>query len=204
MSKPIRVLLDSQAAGDILAMAVESKGKFVEVTPSKLVSWIVSRYRSKAFGQDREAIKRAHFNHRKALAQALKGAASEEELRAVCAQAMKRVWGKAKAQKEATLAGQSINEEQEEGGQLAAPSSFFYFNKIQRRTMPKKSSKSRIPWNPRIVEMIPCPISKKQEKLLLTSVAQLIYDLACQFSKEDKKTSLIAPNFLGQTSEVQE
>ena len=70
--------------------------------------------------------------------------------------------------------------------------------------MPKKSRKGRIKWNPTTVEMVYHPISKKEEKLLLTNVAQLVYDLICQFSEEDKKTSRTTSNFSGQTSEVRE
>ena len=63
--------------------------------------------------------------------------------------------------------------------------------------MTKKSSKRRIKWNPTTVAMVYQTISKKEEQLLLTSVAQLIYDLACQFSEEDKKASCTNPNFSG-------
>ena len=70
--------------------------------------------------------------------------------------------------------------------------------------MPKKSPKSRIPWNPRTVEMIPRIIGKKESDLLLTNMAQLIYDLACQFSEEESRASSTISNLLGQKSEVQD
>ena len=99
--KSSKVLLGGQATKDIFEMIAEIKTgeKFVQTTPSKLTSWIVSRYRSNAFGQDRQAIRKAHFNHQKALQEALKGAASEEEFRAACAQAIKQIGRKTQKHK---------------------------------------------------------------------------------------------------------
>ena len=70
--------------------------------------------------------------------------------------------------------------------------------------MPKNLPKGGIAWNPKIVEMAHCQISKKDEQLMLTSVARLIYDLACQFSEGDQKPSSTSSNFSGQKIEVRE
>ena len=106
--KSSRVLLDTQAVKDIFEMIVESKTgqEFVEITPSKLASWIISRYRSNVFNRDREIITQAHFNHQKALRHALKGASSEDELRAICMQTMKQVGKKRKKKRTENQTGQ--------------------------------------------------------------------------------------------------
>ena len=103
-----RVLLDAQAVKDIFEMIVESKTgqEFVEITPSKLASWIISRYRSNVFNRDKEIITQAHFNHQKALRHALKGANSEDELRAICMQTMKQVGKKRKKKRTENQTGQ--------------------------------------------------------------------------------------------------
>ena len=94
-NRPGKVLLDGQAANNLLQMLEEAKagenGQFVQLTPSKLASWIVSRYRQSAFKRDRVAIRKAHFNHQKHLKEAIKMATTEEELRATLAAAMKQV-----------------------------------------------------------------------------------------------------------------
>ena len=100
MSKAIRVLLSEQASEDILAMIGDCRGEFVEITPSKMASWVISHYRKNAFEKGKKAAIEAHYNHRKALAHALKAARSEEELRAICTRAMKRVGRKQRPKKQ--------------------------------------------------------------------------------------------------------
>ena len=91
--KPMKVTLNAGAAGDLLQMMEETKNgdKFVDLTPSKLASWIVSRYFQQAFRREKKIIGKAHFNHQKHIKEALKKASSEEELRAALAAAMKQV-----------------------------------------------------------------------------------------------------------------
>ncbi|MCY4644613.1 MAG: hypothetical protein OXB88_08345 [Bacteriovoracales bacterium] len=70
--------------------------------------------------------------------------------------------------------------------------------------MPKKSPKGRIVWNPTTVEIVPVKVSQKRQKQLLTELGQIFYDLACQFSEEEKRTSSTNFNLSGPKSEVRE
>ncbi|MCY4644612.1 MAG: hypothetical protein OXB88_08340, partial [Bacteriovoracales bacterium] len=83
---------------DLLQMMeeVKDRDRFVELTPSKLASWVVSRYFSLAFKREKKIIGRAHFNHQKHIKEALKKATTEEELRAALASALKQVGRKRK------------------------------------------------------------------------------------------------------------
>ena len=104
INKPIKVLLDAKAAGSLLQMIEEVKaleeGDFVQITTSKLVSWIISRYRQSSFKRDKAAIKRAHFNYQKQLKEALKSVSDEEELRVALSSVMKQVGRGCKSKKQ--------------------------------------------------------------------------------------------------------
>ena len=76
--------------------------------------------------------------------------------------------------------------------------------RLYGKSVVKKSIKGRIKWNPTTVEIVYCPVNKKRQKQLLTELGQIFYDLACQFSEEDKRASSINLNFSGQKSEVRE
>ena len=91
--KPAKVTLNGRAASDLLQMMEEVKNwdRFVDITPSKLASWVISRYFFLAFRREKKIIGKAHFNHQKYLQEALKKASCEEEFRAALAVAMKQV-----------------------------------------------------------------------------------------------------------------
>ena len=96
--KPVKVTLNGQAAHELQQMMEEVKNwdRFVELTPSKLASWVISRYFFLAFKREKKIIGKAHFNHQKHLKEALKTATTEEELRAALTVAMKQVGRKRK------------------------------------------------------------------------------------------------------------
>ena len=91
--KQKKILLDFQATSDLLQMLEEVKegSLFVQLTPSKLVSWIVSRYRERFFCREKVSIRKAHFNHKKHLREALKSVNSEDELKDALSDVMRKV-----------------------------------------------------------------------------------------------------------------
>ena len=97
----MRILLDKVAANNLLEMLEEIKagGDSIKITPSKLASWIVARYRKTTYKREIETIKRAHFDHQKYLKKALRGATTEEELREALTKAMRQVGRKSKRKK---------------------------------------------------------------------------------------------------------
>ena len=109
--KSSRVKLDTQSGQyRIFEMIVEYKTgqEFVAITPSKLASWIISRYRSNVFNRDREIISQAHSNHQKKLRYCPQKSdlASMNMSKAICMQTMKQVGKKRKKKRTANQTGQ--------------------------------------------------------------------------------------------------
>ena len=100
--KSVKVTLRGLAASQLFQMMEDIKdgNQFIILTPSKLSSWIISRYFDSAFKREKLIMRKAHFNHQGHLKEALKKASTEEELRAILAAAMKQVGknGKRKVQ----------------------------------------------------------------------------------------------------------
>ena len=94
-----RVLLDKEASHDLFEMVEEVKvgGSFVQITPSKLASWIITRYRRRSYHKEKSVVARAHFDHQKHLKESLKSATTKEQLRETLAEAMRQVGRKRKA-----------------------------------------------------------------------------------------------------------
>ena len=65
----VRIVLEQGAAVALDEMIKNLKvtEQCIKVTPSKLVSWIVERYRIGSFAQDEQTIIKAHFNSREYL-----------------------------------------------------------------------------------------------------------------------------------------
>ena len=65
----VRIILEQGAALALNEMmkSLRATEQCIKVTPSKLVSWIIERYRLGSFAQDEQAIIKAHFNSREYL-----------------------------------------------------------------------------------------------------------------------------------------
>ena len=97
-NKQRKVLLDGPASSNLLAMVEEVKAgdRVLQLTPSKLASWIVSRYWRMAFKGDKKMIRKAHFDYLKNLKEALKATTTDKELRSALAVAIKKVGNRSK------------------------------------------------------------------------------------------------------------
>lgn len=49
-------------------------------------------------------------------------------------------------------------------------------------------------WNAQSIELIPYEIDSREQKQNLTEIAELFYDLACQFSKRKDHVTSAEPN----------
>ena len=107
-SKPMRIPLSAKANSDLQQMMSEAKGKesSIDLTPSQLASWVLSRYFKTAFHRDRNLIRNEHFNPRKHLKEALSSASNDEEFNDILRSTINRV-NEINRKKEKSKEGQS-------------------------------------------------------------------------------------------------
>jgi len=96
-----RVLLDIEARKHILEMEADLKhsDRFIQINPSMLTSWIVTRYKKTAYQREKEVIKKEHFNHQKYIKEAFKNAKSEDELKDALSNVIRKVGTKKRRKK---------------------------------------------------------------------------------------------------------
>jgi len=79
----VRAVLEGSAklAYDDMVRQMKTENQFIQVTPSKLVGWIVERFQKMYFNQDRQQMVYQHLNSKEYLRDAIKNATSKEDLK---------------------------------------------------------------------------------------------------------------------------
>lgn len=93
MSSSARIGLDPAAQQAVTQMidALKEQEDHVRINPSRLVSWIVTRYAASHFEADRAEIIKRHFDSKEYLKTAIKGVSSVQEMEQVLKSALSRV-----------------------------------------------------------------------------------------------------------------
>lgn len=65
----LRVLLDSEAQASLEKMlkALKASGDFIKINPSKLVSWIITKFETESFEKQKSQIIQEHFDSKEYL-----------------------------------------------------------------------------------------------------------------------------------------
>ncbi|NOT77737.1 MAG: hypothetical protein HOP07_01895 [Bacteriovoracaceae bacterium] len=66
---PLRVLIetDAQESLDEMLINLKGNGNFVRITPSRLLSWIITKFRTESFEKHKNQIIQEHFNSKEYL-----------------------------------------------------------------------------------------------------------------------------------------
>ena len=89
----LRVLLDSDAYASLENMleALKGSGDFVKINPSKLVSWIITKFEAESFERNKAQIIQDHFNSKEYLKHVTQRISSEDDLEAILKVALDKV-----------------------------------------------------------------------------------------------------------------
>lgn len=93
-----RVLLDKEAreALDQMLTVLREEGKYIKINPSRLTSWVVSKFAKKYFGKSKSEIVKAHFNSKEYLKDLASNIEEDENPAEILSQALKSIQGKTK------------------------------------------------------------------------------------------------------------
>lgn len=89
----VRAVLEGSAklAYDDMVRQMKTENQFIQVTPSKLVGWIVERFQKMYFNQDRQQMVHQHLNSKEYLRDAIKNATSKEDLKFAVEKALAQI-----------------------------------------------------------------------------------------------------------------
>jgi len=88
-----RVLLDQEARQALEQMftVLREEGKYIKINPSRLTSWVVSKFAKKYFGKSKSEIVKAHFNSKEYLKDLASNIEDNENPAEVLSQALKSI-----------------------------------------------------------------------------------------------------------------
>lgn len=89
----LRVLLDSDAYASLEKMleALKGSGDFVKINPSKLVSWIITKFETESFERNKAQIIQDHFNSKEYLRDLATKIQSSDNAAEVLAAALQKI-----------------------------------------------------------------------------------------------------------------